>query len=46
MWRGTKELGVTVKVELRSHKGEQAATHIHILSLDYSMLLPASFVNQ
>lgn len=37
MWGRKKELGIIVRVELKNDKGEQAATHIQALSLDFPM---------
>lgn len=39
-----KKLGLTVKAELKSDKGEQVATHTHDFSLDYPMPLLASSI--
>lgn len=39
-----KKLGLIVKAELKSDKGEQVATHTHDFSLDYPMPLLASSI--
>ena len=47
MWRGKKELSITVKVELKNYKGEQTAMHIQAFSLDYPIpLLPPLSINK